>query len=1018
MHVRYRRSLALLVVLSLAASLAVPPGAALAGGPSTAFAATNRPATKPLPAAAPTAAKASPFAAKSPVRADSIRSVVDATVLHESAGAGIVIDPLAPSIPGEFVVALDSPGMASTSERALRARGAKVDRVGDDPSSLLVKAPIGVSGPLFTELAKQAPGVARVQPNYLYRATYVPNDPRYTDQWGLSKIGAPAAWNTTKGRNTVVVAVVDTGADYTHPDLSGRIDTANDRDFVNGDLDAMDDNDHGTHVSGIIAATMDNHQGGTGVAPGVRILPVKVLDAKGTGTSFGVAAGIEYAADNGAKIINLSLAGPADPTMGDAVAYAQGKGCLVIAAAGNEGLSSGADYPARYYDVVGVGAVDSSLGRASFSNYGEGVDIAAPGATILSTVPGGTYESWSGTSMASPFVSGVAALVLGVNPTWSAAQIRAKVVGTAQHLTATGLGAGLVRADLAVAQGAVSPDDDIPGVTLPASPVSGTLDFLSDENDVYSVYLDAGQSLSASLNEAAPTGFELRLYASGSGTLAAGSVVVGSGRSPYRGAVTYTASTAGTYYLDIHAFDGAGAYQLTWTRTGQSDDDIPGVPIPASTVSGTLDSATDRFDVYSIDLASGQTLTAYLSGFDGADYDLWLYAPGSTGIDIDAPLVKRETSESDELLRYPVTASGRYSLVVYAYAGSGPYRLDWTSDPFTADYNIPGVPIPSSPVTDQIGGLGDMDDVYRVFLQAGQTIDCTLTALDPGTSPVLYLYDPTTTDNFWDTSVASAVTTDNPKAIEYTAESTGYYYVDVYSGGDQGGYRLEWSTTSTPDDNIPGVATSGPHLSGELGVATDTDDVYRIHADAGDLISASLAASEVDAASTDFDLYLYGPSALDTMVDQPLAKADGPVYPKAITLKAPVTGDYYLHAHAFAGEGSYAIDWTAKPFAHVYTPVAPSPVRRNVYFTVYGYLSPRHTSGYYLVDLRFYLKDSKGVYVYHHTVRARRYTYSSTKSKYKVSVRLPHSGKWRVHAVHADPVHATSYSGYDYITVR
>ena len=253
-------------------------------------------------------AETPPTSSQSPVvRADSSPSSVSAT---------IVVDPLAPAVPGELVAVLDSKLVAASSERALEARGARVERVEGD-ASLLIRAPVGMSAPVFTQMAANTAGVAWVQPNYVYREAYVPNDPMYAQQWGLAGIGAPSAWDVTKGKSSVLVAVVDTGVDYTHPDLVGRIDTVNDYDFVNGDADAMDDNGHGTHVSGIIAATQDNGIGGTGVAPGCRILPVKVLSAAGAGDSVGVAAGIQYAADHGAKIINLSLAGsPSDRSHG------------------------------------------------------------------------------------------------------------------------------------------------------------------------------------------------------------------------------------------------------------------------------------------------------------------------------------------------------------------------------------------------------------------------------------------------------------------------------------------------------------------------------------------------------------------------------------------------------------------------------------------------------------------------------------------------------------------------------
>ena len=1016
MRARSGRVLSLFLAIAVSAAIAVPPGWAFGDGPLATGGALKRPALKTPVTASAIKKSGSPIPAKakaSGVEPTSSRSVIDTSVTYSAAEAPAVIDPLAPAVPGELVVVLGSSIFAPSTERALEARGGTVERVEGDDALLLVTAPGGVSDPVFTQLAKDSAGVAWVQPNYVYRTTS--SDPLFSQQWGLTKIGAPQAWTVTRGKDTVVVAVVDTGVDYTHPDLVGRVDTANDHDFVNGDSDAMDDNGHGTHVSGIIAATADNGIGGAGVAPECRILPVKVLDSKGSGDTIGVAAGIRYAADAGAKIINLSLAGPSDATMGDAVAYAQDKGCIVVAAAGNDGLGS-ASYPAGYDQVIGVGATDPTNARAAFSNHGIGVDIAAPGVNILSTTLGGGYESLSGTSMASPFVSGVTALVWSVNATATASETIARVVGTAAPLNAD-IG-GLVRADRAVAPPGSSADDQIPGVALTAPPVAGTLAADTDPNDVYSVYLGQGQTLDAALTMPPGADFDLLLYGpDATGLEATGSVVTSDLLDSNPARISYTAPATGWYYLDASARIGAGPYTLTWTRTGVSDDNLPGIALPASPVNGALGQSGDLVDIYRVYLNTDEQLSVYMAGPTSADFDLWLFGPGSTSIDVDAPIVKRESAYSDELLRYAATAPGTYSLMVYAYKGSGAYSLDWSVDPFSPDDDIPGVPLPKSTVTSEVGGLSDTDDVYKVYLQAGQTIDCTLTVLgevDP--PPMLYLFDPTQTTDVFDTSVAEATTYDNPKSLEYVAESTGYYYVDVYSGGDPTPYRLDWSATQAPDDNIQGVDAPSARIFGELGVTTDTDDVYRLHAHAGEWISASLTGSPTE--STDFDLYLYGSEATDTRSAVPVAKADGSLYPKSVGYRAPVTGYYYLQAHAFAGEGTYWLTWSAKPFATVSTPIAPFGVSRGHSFTVYGYVAPRHTSGTYLATLKFYLRNSHGVWVYHHSVRARRVYYSSARTKYRASTSLPHSGRWRVRALHEDAGHAASYSGYHYITVR
>jgi thermitase len=1036
MCARPDRLLSILVSVALGAAIVVPPGAVSAVG-STRLPATRRAsvatsaAKQKVPRIRGTKASAAQSAPSLPVTDAGVSDAVDTT---------IVIDPLAPSVPGELVVALDSVLVAASTERALEARGARVEQMEGDFANLLVKTPRGVSDPVFARIAQESPGVAGVQPNYIYRATYTPSDPSFYVQWGLRSIVATAAWDVTKGTGTALVAVVDTGVDYTHPDLAARVDTSTDWDFINGDADAMDDMGHGTHVSGIVAATMDNAEGGVGVAPESRILPVKVLDAKGSGTTIGVSAGIRYAADNGARIINLSLAGPSDTSMRNAVAYAQSKGCVVVAAAGNEGSSAGASYPARYPGVVGVSATDPDDSLASFSNYGPGVDIAAPGVNIYSTLPKALYPlgyaSWNGTSMATPFVSGVAALVMSVNPTMGADAVMQRLLSTAQDIgDVRYFGEGLVRADLAVAGVATDPDDSLPGVPIPSSPATGTLDVATDMDDVYSIYLGEGQTIEASMT-ATPTGdatstdFDLFLYPPGAhGLEDTASIVAGSYRADYPEHFAYTAPANGVYSLDVFAYSGAGSYELRWKRGGVSDDNIPGVPLPASPVNGALNKSTDEADVYRVELAAGEQLSVQMTGpAPPTDYDLYLFGPGSTSIYTDTPVATRESSASAETMRYVARSSGTYYLVAYSFEGSGPYRLDWVVDPYRPDDNIPGIPLPPSQVTSTVGGLADDDDVYKVFLQAGQTLDVTVTTdppPGPDYYPWLFLYSPSATDVEVDVDqiLEGWYSLDGVNGFSHEATSTGYYYVDLYSLGDPVPYAIEWGTTSRPDDNIPGVPAPASPISGTLAVNSednaDTDDVYRIHAHAGQLLSASLSPSgSFISTDTDFDLYLYPPNSTNT-TNAPLARSDGAVYPKSFALKAPTSGDYYLQAHAFAGGGMYSLSYSIKSFATLYKPVAPSTVSRNHHFTVYGYVAPRHTISH-LVTLRFYLRDSHGVYHWHNSVTAHRYThyYSSTKSKYSASVSLPHRGAWRVRAVHTDSGMPEAYSVYDYITVR
>ncbi|MNS20151.1 Thermophilic serine proteinase precursor [compost metagenome] len=261
-------------------------------------------------------------------------------------------------------------------------------------------------------------------------------DPMMDQQWSLSKINAAGAWAVTKGDAKTVVAVVDTGVDYNHPDLAGRVIKG--YDFANKDEDPMDGQGHGTHCAGIVAAGLDNGVGVAGVAPGVSILAVKVLSDAGSGSTDDVCAGIVYAADHGASVISLSLGGSGGQQAKQAaVDYALSKGAVVVAAMGNNGKEMQV-YPGGSKGVIGVGATTAEDTRATFSNFGDWISVGAPGHKILSSVPGGGYQAFSGTSMATPAVAGLAALIRSQYPTLSAKEVQARIEGSAVDLGTPG----------------------------------------------------------------------------------------------------------------------------------------------------------------------------------------------------------------------------------------------------------------------------------------------------------------------------------------------------------------------------------------------------------------------------------------------------------------------------------------------------------------------------------------------------------------------------------------------------
>ncbi len=337
-------------------------------------------------------------------------------------------------VPGEVLVKFKSGAPKANVQAALATQDARP--VGEVSALGVQRLKVPEGQELATIAALQRhPLVEYAEPNYIIRAVLTPNDTYFPAQWGLTKIGAPQAWDITTGSNSLIIAIVDSGIDLDHPDLSGKIILG--YDYVNGDWDPDDDYGHGTHVAGIAAAWTNNGQGVAGVSWGAQLMALKVLNAGGTGTYANVASAVTYAADNGAKIINLSLGGDYDSsTLRNAVSYAHNKGCVIVAATGNN--NGPVLYPAKYAEALAVAATDSADQRAWFSNYGPEVDVAAPGVGIYSTYLGGGYTYMNGTSMATPHVAGLAALVWSACPNYTNSQVENQIESTAVDQGAAG----------------------------------------------------------------------------------------------------------------------------------------------------------------------------------------------------------------------------------------------------------------------------------------------------------------------------------------------------------------------------------------------------------------------------------------------------------------------------------------------------------------------------------------------------------------------------------------------------
>jgi subtilisin family serine protease len=312
------------------------------------------------------------------------------------------------------------------------------------------------------------PGIASVAPNLVGTLDEVtPNDSGYASQYAPQRIRADEAWVIARGGP--IIAVVDSGVDYNHPDLASKVIKG--PDLVNGDADPMDDQGHGTHVAGIAAALGNNGTGIAGIAWNSPVLAIKVADDVGDVTFANGVAGIKKAADLGAKVINCSWG--FKPTLLNqlllwfngleaAVTYATSKGAVVVCSAGNDGTTGGAvGFPGRYASAFCVGSTTPTDGRSPFSSYGPEVSIAAPGSSILSTLMGGGTGLKSGTSMAAPCVSGAVAVLWSRFPDYTSGQIRTRLQRTAVELPGLQLGAGRIDLFEAVFNGSF--EDDVTG---------------------------------------------------------------------------------------------------------------------------------------------------------------------------------------------------------------------------------------------------------------------------------------------------------------------------------------------------------------------------------------------------------------------------------------------------------------------------------------------------------------------------------------------------------------------------
>lgn len=442
-------------------------------------------------------------------------------------------------VSGRLIAQLRAGANANAANQALGANGARVLQQIPQIHVLVLQVPEQAADKVSAALERSGQ-FTFIERDYVAQAVATPNDPDFGSQWHLAKIQASNAWNITTGTSTQVVAVVDTGADGTHPDLASKLVPG--WNFVSGNSTLVDNGGHGTAVSGTVAAATNNATGVAGVSWGTLIMPLIVVDSTGYASYSNMASAITYAADHGVRIINLSLAGSsASSTLQSAVNYAWNKGAVVFAAAGNYATSA-PYYPAACDYVVAVSATNSADGLSSYSDYGSWIDLAAPGDSILTTNAGGSYAAWSGTSFSSPIAAGIGALALSEKPSLTAAALVSLLEQNTDDIGAPGFdtsfGYGRVNAYKVVtaAQSLPASDTTPPSVTI-SSPVNAAS------------VLGTVQVQGTASDNVGVTGIKF---------LVDGQLVTSASASPFSFAWNSSSVTNGSHSLTVTASDAAG----------------------------------------------------------------------------------------------------------------------------------------------------------------------------------------------------------------------------------------------------------------------------------------------------------------------------------------------------------------------------------------------------------------------------------------------------------------------------
>jgi subtilisin family serine protease len=700
------------------------------------------------------------------------------------------------------------------------------------------------------------PQVEYAEPDYIVHVLGTPNDPRFDELWGMQQIYAPTAWNVSMGSSTVVVADIDTGVDYWHPDLGANIwqnpnevgGTPGVDDDGNGYVDDYcginltangnrpgnpnDDNGHGTHTAGTMAAVGNNGIGVTGVCQTAEIMACKFLDSTGHGTDSNAIKCINYIIwekQHGVNVVaanNSWGSGTYNQSLHDAINAAANAGIVFVCAAGNDGKSNDTTpvYPATYdcANIISVANVESHNRLAFHSDWGyNSVDLAAPGCDVLSTVPTSSdpsgYAYMSGTSMAAPHVTGAIALCAAAFPSDTMAQRMNRVLTTTNAFSSLSskVHTGGVL-DVARAVGLpASSYADIPGVPMLSSHSFGSLDAAHPEV-AFRVFLKAGAQMTARVSGGGAN-YRLYLFGSSATTVADKSIALASATAgAYPRGLTYAVPATGVYYVNLTWVSGSGNFHLA---INSDKDEIPGVPFTPGSLIPWVDYTEQMDNVYSVPLAYGQTLTtSIVSPPAGADFCLYLQPPGAFTVwsRFAGALASVTSGAYPRTITHHNWTSGTYYVDVFANAGGGWYTLTH-SVTGPGDNDISGAgSIPGSGYSGTISSTEDLDDVFGIQVPPAQTVNLSV-AGDSGTEYDVYVFDSSaTTVEGHQGAVVSATGTTYPQAVTFTSPPSPYpfsrtYYVDVHAVSGEGAYTLTYSRlndTTAPVTTAAGLQTS------------------------------------------------------------------------------------------------------------------------------------------------------------------------------------------------------------------